>query len=220
MRERMKKHWDMYCNGLYFVCKATRDSDIYENMRVPEGMTRNKYNELIKSLALADCPLVWIPDKRVPSHNYYRKDVSQTLYADLGWLTYVREDLCDLEAFRLIEENKAIEENKTYEEKKANVEEIESRLQIALGMHFRLGYYDHRERQTWLGDIECLDDARVSEFKRGEFKTVLQFSESNLDRLEIDEGQNKDVRKVFRDDTNKALISQYFAQKDSPFAPF
>ena len=186
-----------YLKRKHYAFKATKGEDVYEmGMRLHDGESRFDYSRRVHCLVQES--KLWIPGLRP------WKLEEDNLWEDGRWEEFFREHFSDVELW-------GCETPVPFDE------EIESRLQVALGMLFRLGYHDQRQPQNWLGRIQCFrDDKRKSIFGRkekfgaGKFETKLTFPEDNLHEMDLDEKSMS----AFRDESNSQLIRDYFEEKE------
>jgi hypothetical protein len=185
-QRRFKKKKGDWEGGGSFIFKASLADDIYKFMTLASYQTRTSYQSLVDTL----CALghLWVP--ATPRCTDWKLD---------HW-----KDTLDLiEIYGCVTET----------EEDALV--LESRLQIALGQLYRLGYCSRKLsgdlRQNWLGRQE-----RRGKLRGGEFVAPMTFEKSDLRSLRLAD----EIGRVFIESRNRGLVQQYFLSVDDPFCSF
>ncbi len=193
---RPGEYWEgriSYLRKKHFVFKATALDDIYDKgMRVETGTTRPEYHKHVEYMSGQN--QVWIPEEKVLPVDVEKK------WKEGEWEQFIRTNFALLELWGCEIKDVAV------------AEEVESRLQIALGWKFRIGYYQERaNRQNWLGAQK-----KRSQLSGANYKSVLDFSKDNLARLLLDD----DALDALDESANRRLLLEYFSHQKDKFCPF
>ena len=183
-------YWDHYLSMKHFAFKATTDDDIYsKGMCVNSSDNRAQYHQHLETMIREGN--LWVPDW---------PGCDKDKWKEQEWKEFIEKNYSGVELWGY-----QISDQKTQEE-------VESRLQIALGFMFRIGYLNNGTRQNWLGQQNC----RRSFNEAFNARNLIFNVKLNSANLSIDEN----ALKAFDDQENKDLICAYFAQKDETTSPF
>lgn len=192
---RLRNEVSEYFNKLGLVFRARVTEDIYKKgMTISPSETIERYIEAtLKPMGgMRGSMTIWVPETKALSQNYFLRE-DENLWQDQGWKTFVEKEHLDIEIFGL-------------ELPASETQMVETRLQIAIGEQFDIGFYRVSD-QNWLG----------RQHKRLELERMVRKDRlSSLEPLHIDVSQlraaklNEEDLRPLNDPENKNLILRHF----------
>jgi hypothetical protein len=193
-----------YFSGLGFVFRVSTDEDIYDSgMRLGKGETLESYIDktIRPGGSIRGSMNIWVPDESTPSHNFFVREDTD-LWHNEGWNDFVSKEHLGVEMFGL-------------ELPESEAKMVETRLQIAIGKRFDIGFYKLCD-QNWLGQQQKRKALEL--LANTDRLTSIAVLDCDLDALRQAGLQGEDLEPL-NDPDNRGLILQSFDELKSKTRP-